>query len=88
MVTKNNRVNKMTKLYSIHIEFIEHYNTILYCKVHIQMTGNNSTINVVTKNNIVTKMTKLHSRQSEFKLQYKNNNRITECDISNLSLVT
>ena len=50
--TKNNRVNKMTKLHSIHLEFtLQFYHTypLLYCKGHIQIMSNDTTPNVKTK---------------------------------------
>ena len=46
--TKNNRVNKLTKMYLIHLEFTLQYITylLLYYKEHIHMTSNESTTNV------------------------------------------
>ena len=51
--------------------YIKLYHTcqLLYCKGHIQMSSNDSIINVVTKNYIMNKMTKLYSIHSEFTLQ-------------------
>ena len=37
---------------------IYHTNQLLYCKGHIQIMSNDSTINVETKNNRMMKMTK------------------------------
>ena len=50
----------MTTLNSIHFEIIQHYIKIylvLYCKGHIQITSNHSTVNVETKNNRVNQFT-------------------------------
>ena len=47
-----------------------HTYLLFYCKGHIQMTSNNSTINVQRKNNRVNKRTKLDSIHLEFSLQY------------------
>ena len=71
--TKNNRVNKITKLDSTHLEITLQYITLTsyyIAKEHIQMISNNSTSNVETKNNRVNKITKLHLRHLEFTLKY------------------
>ena len=47
-----------------------HTYMLLYCKGHIQMTSNDSIINVETKNNRMNKMTKRHSIHIEFTLLY------------------
>ena len=47
-----------------------HTYRLLYCKGHIQMISNNSTINMETKNDTVNKIRKLHLIQLEFTLQY------------------
>ena len=63
----------MTKLHSIYLEFTLQYITLtslLYCKGHIQMTSNDSNINVEIKGGRMKKMTKLHSIYLEFILQY------------------
>ena len=73
-----NRMNNMTQLYSIDLEFTLQYitftNYYIYCKEHIQMITNDSTINLVSRNNRVNKITKLHS----IHLEYLN------CNISHL----
>ena len=73
MWKQKNKVNKMAKLHSVHLEFIitiYHTYLLLYCKGYIQMTSNDSTINVEGNNNRVNKMTKLHSIHLECILQY------------------
>ena len=49
--TKNNRVNKMKNCFNTLRIYITIYHTypLLYCKEHIQMTSNDSIINVKTK---------------------------------------
>ena len=49
---------------------IYHTYRLLYCKEHIQMMSNDSTINVETKNNRINKMTKLYSIHIELTLKY------------------
>ena len=49
---------------------IYHTYQLLYCKGHIQMMSNDSTINVERKNNRVNKITKLHLIHLELTLQY------------------
>ena len=49
---------------------IYHTYLLLYCKGHIQMTCNDSTINVETKSDRVNKITKLHLIHLEFTLQH------------------
>ena len=73
MEKQNNRVNKITTTHSIYLEFILHYIQnyfLLYCKGHIQMTSNNSNINVETKTNTLNKITTKHSIYLEFILGY------------------
>ena len=68
--TKNNRINKMKTLHSIHLEFILYYIMLTFFYIakdtqsHIQITSNDSTINVETKTNKHNKT--LHSIQLEF----------------------
>ena len=71
--TKTNRMNKITKLHSLHLKFtlqINHRYLLLYWKGHIQMMSNDSKINVVTKNHIVNKMIKLYLINLELTLQH------------------
>ena len=50
---------------------VYHTYPLLYCKGHMQIMGNDSTINVETKkNNRVNKVIKLHFIHLEFILQY------------------
>ena len=56
---------------SLQFEFtLYHTYRLLYCKGYIQITSNDSIINVETKNNRINKMAKLHSLQFKFSLQY------------------
>ena len=71
--TKNNRVNKMTKLHSIHLEFTLQYITLTVyyiLKDIFEMISNDNTIIVERKNNRVNKMTISHSIHLEFTLQH------------------
>ena len=45
---------------------LHHTYRLLYCKGHIGMITNDSTINVISRNNRVNKMTKLHLIHLEF----------------------
>ena len=80
--TKTNRMNKMTKLPSIYLEFTLQYITLTCYNIvkDIQMTSNDSIINVETKNIRVSKMTKWHSIHLKFTLQY---NTLTDYYIVN-----
>ena len=73
MEKQNNRVNKnhnnTFNILGIHTTLYQNY-ILLYCKGHIQMTSNNSNINVETKTNTLNKITIKHSICSEFILGY------------------
>ena len=81
MTSNHTNINKKTKQQSkqnsnntfnisrIHITLYKNY-ILLYCKGHIQMTSNNSNINVEIKTNTLNKITTTHSICSEFILGY------------------